>query len=419
MDNRPLFHKNFTLMVIGQIASLFGNAILRFALSLYVLDKTGSAAAFGSILALSMIPTVLLSPVGGILADRVSRRNIMVALDFTTSALIGGFTLLFQLNDSIFAIAVVMMLLATIQSFYQPAVQASIPSLASGDNLMKANGVVVQVNALANLLGPILGGFLYGFWGLTPILYASMGCFFLSAVMELFLKIPFTKPANRGGFLKAAGADFKEALRFLVHDQPVLFKLLFLLCGLNLFLASMVTVGLPYMIKIFLGLSDQLYGFAEAALAAGTILGGCLVGLFSKRLRFSRSYRFLLAGSLMLVPLGLAVVSNALPLLCYAVILISVLLCMAFASVFNIVAQTFAQQQTPTQLLGKVTSFITVIVICALPLGQAMYGLLFDCFSSSIYVVVLFAAAASVLMTLAARKSFRKLEDYSNSKAPV
>ena len=71
MRSDRLFSRDFTLMVAGQIISLFGNAILRFALSLYVLDTTGSAAVFGGILAVSMVPTILCSPLGGVLADRV------------------------------------------------------------------------------------------------------------------------------------------------------------------------------------------------------------------------------------------------------------------------------------------------------------------------------------------------------------
>ena len=58
MRSDRLFSRDFTLMILGQIISLFGNAILRFALSLYVLDTTGSAAAFGGILAVSMVPTI-------------------------------------------------------------------------------------------------------------------------------------------------------------------------------------------------------------------------------------------------------------------------------------------------------------------------------------------------------------------------
>ena len=81
-----LFTANFTLLLLGQVSSLFGNVTLRFALSMYVLDLTGSAGVFSLITAASMLPTVLLSPLGGVLADRADRRRIMVTLD-TLSAL--------------------------------------------------------------------------------------------------------------------------------------------------------------------------------------------------------------------------------------------------------------------------------------------------------------------------------------------
>ena len=80
----PLFTKNFTLLILGQLTSLFGNFILKLALSMYVLEVTGSAAVFAGILSAAAIPTILLSPFGGILADRADRRNIMVALDALT-----------------------------------------------------------------------------------------------------------------------------------------------------------------------------------------------------------------------------------------------------------------------------------------------------------------------------------------------
>lgn len=411
MKTNALFRRDFTLMVIGQIASLFGNSIVRFTLSLYVLDLTGSAAAFGAILAVSMVPTILFSPVGGLLADRVSRKNIMVILDFTTSALIIAFSFIIHATGSLLYIGIAMMLLATIQSFYQPAVQSSIPSLAGDSQLIKANGVVAQINALSSLLGPILSGFLYSFLGLFPILAASAVCFFFSAVMEFFLHIPFTKSPGSKNLLSTARNDLKDALRFLTQEHPVLVKLLFILTGLNLFLSSMITVGLPYIVKIFLGLGGQYYGFAEGALAAGTILGGCVVGIFAQRTQFNRSYRFLLAGSLLLIPLGFAVISNRFPLVSYAVVLVSVLCCMFFASLFNIFAQTFAQQQTPRHLLGKVMSFVTVICICAFPVGQALYGFLFDYFHDRIFLVIFLGVFASILITLTARKTFHKLSE--------
>lgn len=409
MKKNALFTKDFTILVVGQIISLFGNSILRFSLSLFVLDKTGSAAVFGGILAVSMIPTILLSPFGGILADRVNRRNIMVTLDFSTALLIAVYTAFFAGSGSLAPITVTMILLAVIQSFYQPSVQASIPVLANDENLERANGAVIQVNALANLVGPIIGGFLYGFLGIQPILLASGVCFFISAVMEIFLYIPFAPQEQKGGLFRTVKDDFGSALRFVVKENPRLFQLLGVLAALNLFLSSLITVGLPYLIKVYLGLSSQHYGFAEGALALGSILGGVFAGLAAKRFDFRHSYQLLFFSGAAMVPIGLAVLTNSAPLISYGIILIAVLACMCCATLFNIFAQSFAQRQTPEQLLGKVSSLITVICICAYPVGQSFYGLLFDRFQNQVSYIVFFGCAASLLVAFAAGKIQRMI----------
>lgn len=95
-------------------------------------------------------------------------------------------------------------------------------------------------------------------------------------------------------------------------------------------------VGLPYLIKIYLGLSSQLYGFAEGALAVGSILGGCLAGLVAKKVDFLKSHKLLLIAGLALLPIGLAVISPGAPFVSYAVILLSVIACMCCAALFTI-----------------------------------------------------------------------------------
>lgn len=417
MKKEKLFHRDFTLMIIGQIVSLFGNSILRFSLSLFVLDQTGSAAAFGGILAVSMIPTVLLSPFGGLLADRVNKRNIMVILDFTTAAVIAVFALFFVNSESLLPIGAAMVLLSVIQSFYQPSVQASIPALTSDKNLAGANGTVVQVNALSNLLGPIIGGFLYGFLHIDTILFISGVCFFLSAVMELFLRIPFERREKSGKILRTAREDLSGALRFLTHDNPQLFKLLGIVAALNLFLSALIMVGLPYLIKIYLGLSSQLYGFAEGALAVGSILGGCLAGLVAKKVDFLKSHKLLLIAGLALLPIGLAVISDRRAFVSYAVILLSVIACMCCAALFTIFAQTFAQRVTPGHLLGKVASLITVMSICALPAGQAMYGFLFDRFGGGSSIILFLACIASLVIAVLTGNILKKIEPLPETQA--
>ncbi|MFQ9955862.1 MAG: MFS transporter, partial [Turicibacter sp.] len=86
--SKKLYDKNFNILVLGQIISLFGSSIQRFALSLYLLDLTGSASVFATILAISMIPVVLISPIAGMLADRGDKKKLMVLLDVLSAVLL-------------------------------------------------------------------------------------------------------------------------------------------------------------------------------------------------------------------------------------------------------------------------------------------------------------------------------------------
>ena len=176
----PLFGRDFALVVAGQIISLFGNAILRFALPLYLLRQTGSPALLGAVGAAAFIPAVLCSPIGGVVADRVNKQNIMAALDFSTAGLTLAFTLLLGQTQLVPLIAAFLMLLYGIAGAYQPAVQASVPLLVRPERLTSANAVINMVSTLAGLLGPAAGGMLFGAFGIRPILWVSTACFFLS-----------------------------------------------------------------------------------------------------------------------------------------------------------------------------------------------------------------------------------------------
>ena len=408
--NSRLFQRDFTIMILGQIISLFGNAILRFSLSLYVLEVTGSAAVFGTILAVSMIPTVLLSPFGGVLADRLPKQKIMTILDFVTAGLIVFYDAVYGSAGNLAAVTIFMILLTLIQAFYQPSVQASIPLLASQEQLMAANGIVMQVQALAGLLGPILAGMLYGIGGVKPILAASAVCFFLSAVMELFLRIPHEKREADGSPVHMALLDLKGAVTYLIRENTCLFKLLIVVAGINLFLSALFIIGLPYLVKIYLGMSAQAYGFAEAAMGMGSILGGLVSGLAGKKIPFKHSHYFLLGTPLLLIPVILILLFQAPGKMIYAVLLFSVMIGMGFAALFTIAAQTFIQKSTPVHMLGKVGAFVSTICVCALPVGQAMYGGLFELFSGSPWVVVLVGTVISMMLAYAAKRTLRNAE---------
>ena len=183
-------NKNFIIIVLGQIISLFGNSIQRFSMSLYLLQFTGSTATFANILAISTIPYIIFAPIAGKLSDSVSKKKIMVYLDFFCAILIGGYAfVLLREKDSTLIIGVVMFMLSICYTLYGPAVTASIPQMVEEDKLTSANGIINQINSIVNFLGPILAGILYGLLGIKLIVIINAISFLISAIIELFIDI--------------------------------------------------------------------------------------------------------------------------------------------------------------------------------------------------------------------------------------
>ena len=304
------FSKDFYLVVIGQIISLFGNAVIRFALPLHLLSVTGSAALLGVVSGVAFLPLVVMSPIGGLIADRMNKRNIMVVLDFFTAGLVLLFLVLSGRGSLVSLILIMLFLLYGISGAYQPSVQASIPLLVSEEAVMPANAIINMVSSLSGLLGPALGGIAYGLWGITPILYVCMGCFFLSAVMEIFIHIPFVKRVRTDTLLHETIADMKSSLIFIGREKKEIGKLTFCCAAVNLFLSALMIVSLPVIVTQVLVFprnnASEMYGFLEALMAGGGLLGGLGAGLLSKRLNVRSTWKLLFCCGMLLLPMGAA-----------------------------------------------------------------------------------------------------------------
>ena len=178
---RPLLSRDFVLLVAGQGISLFGNVMLRFAMSMWVLDETGSATIFASVLAISIVPTILLSPFGGVLADRVNRRTIMVALDAISAVLVLASAIVFATTGfHIVAIATMQVLLAVLGAFETPPCRPHSPRLFRqyGPATMRQGMAVInQVQQLSSLLPSFLGGVLYAMFGIRLMMIIAIASF--------------------------------------------------------------------------------------------------------------------------------------------------------------------------------------------------------------------------------------------------
>lgn len=407
---RKLFSRNFTLLVLGQISSLFGNYILRLALSMYVLEVTGSAAVFAGILSAATIPTILLSPLGGILADRADKRKVMVALDALTGTVVLCVAALLSGGNAIAVISLLLVALSVLGAFETPTVQACIPQMLSGDDIVRGNAVVNQVASVSYLTAPMLGGVLYVAFGLKPVMDISVVCFFITASFECFIRLRRQPMGHGGNVLRVIRHDFIISIKFMAQERTDILKLLLLAALSRFFVMGVTLVGLPFLVRTVLGLDAKYYGGAESALAVATILGSAAAGLLTGKLKTGGLSWLLAAMGLCMIPAGAVFL---LPIGVFGRYMVNVA---AFCgmqiavSIFSVFAVSLIQQNTPGDLIGKVMAYTSAVTLCAQPAGQTVYGFLFDGFREAVFLVLVPTGAAVCLIGLLSCGFFRKME---------
>ena len=405
-----LFTKNFTILILGQLTSLFGNFILKLALSMYVLEATGSAAIFAGILSAATIPTILLSPLGGILADRADRRNIMVALDALTGVSVLCAALFLSENNAIAVISTLLIILSILGAFETPTVQACIPTMLQGDNIMKGNAVVNQVASLSYLIAPMLGGVLYAMLGLKPVMYASVVCFFITALFECFIKLSYQRIQSQGGVLQIVKQDFLSNMQYISKEQTSISKMLLLTAFSRFFVMGITIVGLPFLVRTVLGLNAKYYGAAESALAVATILGSIAAGVLAEKLKIHKLSVLLASMGIFIIPAGIVFILPVNAIIKYGVTVVSFCGMQAVISIFSIFAVSLIQQRTPNHLIGKVMAYTSTVTLCVQPIGQIVYGFLFDRFYSAVYFVLIPTGIIVCIVGLSAMSFFKNME---------
>ncbi|MDR0886092.1 MAG: MFS transporter [Clostridiales Family XIII bacterium] len=409
------YNNSFKLLVIGQIVTLFGSSLLRFVLSLYVLDLTGRADIFAGLIAISTLPT-LLSPIGGAIADRVNRRNLMVAIDFVNGLIVLGFIIIgFSGHVSIASIdvgmvgivmvGVVMVLLGITSAMEMPTVMACVPAVAPKDKFEQANGIINAVSSLAQIIAPVLGGVLFSVFGLKPLVIFSCIAFFLASFIELFIRMPFVKRPQTKHMILTIFDDMKDGFQFAIKE-PMIRKCMILAAVLNLFMTPYFIVGIPVILRITMHSSDTMYGIGMAAVEFGMILGALSMGLVAKKMQMNTLYHQVLWIAALLIPASiiLSPVAKALgyfpEFVLFFLCVIPILMMVVWISIFVI---TYVQRQTPDALLGKVMAILMMVSQCVAPIGQLIYGAVLEKFSMTMYIPTAMIAVVTVIIAICGR----------------
>ena len=382
-------NKNFIIIVIGQIISLFGNAIQRFSMSLYLLEFTGSTAVFARILAISTIPYIIFAPIAGRLSDNINRKKIMVYLDLICSVVIGIYAfILLKGYDHELIVGTVMFILSICATLYGPAVTSSIPQIVEEEKLTSANGVINQVGSIVNFVGPILAGLVYGLLGIKAIVIINAVSFLVSAIMEMFLDIPDVIKENIENadnekvismkFVKQSCVDMKESFIYLKNEKKVILGIIASYALCNIFLVPILSIVAPYFINVFLGLPSEVFGIVEAVCVLGMILGGFIISvkpnMFSiKKVHYT--YLPMIGGVIIIATLGFLKLN---PYVLASIFAFGGLVIMLSVALSNVLTLTFIQKQIPDNMLGRVSAFSTAIATISVAPGQLLFGQVID-----------------------------------------
>ncbi|HUF08004.1 MAG TPA: MFS transporter [Rhodothermales bacterium] len=398
---RRLWNRNFTLLWQGQFISLLGSQAFFVAVSFWVAEATESPALLGSLLMASILPGLLLTPLGGVIADRHSRVNLVIASDLIRAVvIIGAAGVHFSqapIDAKVLAIGIAMVISGIVGAFFQPAVNAMIPDLVPTGRLAAANSATQVSAQVASIAGQALGGILYKVLGASTLILIDGLTFLLSAGSETFIRADRTRVGSRD-----AGASvlpqIREGMAWVGH-QPGMFHFLIAAALLNFFMAPMIVL-LPFYVSGHLGASVQWYGFLVASLSAGSVFGSVVAGVVpvSGRRR-ARTLTILFVVTPLLLSSLAATGSRfvALGLMCAAGG------CSAFINV-NVFAQF--QRMTPTELRGRVISLVLVVAGGAAPLGMAAGGVITEASGGRVDLTFLISGTSAALigMLLLARK---------------
>lgn len=401
---------------------MFGSSIQRFALSLYLLDLTGSAGIFSAILALSMVPVVLISPIAGMLADRGNKKRLMIGLDSLSALLLLVYVwIVFNGQDHVLVIATVMVLLSTISTIYQPVVNTCVPLIVSRDHLVRANAIIQQVASLSQFLGPILAGLLYGFFGITGVVIINLVSFLFSALLELFLEIPHQRREGQQSFKAAFMTDMKESYHYLRHENLIVCRMLLFSGFYNLFLVPVFSVATPYLIKVTFALSSEVYGWAEGMIALGMIVGGFIITYRPNHFHIKRVYQLLYLTSVSMMLMGGVVYLFHFGFIDAATSVVLFTVCgmiiMGVLGIANVLSAAYLYQAVDGAILGKILAFGSAFATLCIPLGQILFGGLLEVLSQKLYLLILMAAFFVFLVTLLVRWNVRLIKEDEKSQS--
>jgi DHA3 family macrolide efflux protein-like MFS transporter len=411
MENKPerLWTTNFLLLWQGQLVSILGDVVYAIALGFWILAKTGSTALMGGLMAASMLPRILASPVAGVVVDRFDRRRLMIWMDAVRGAAVvavgvaalAGFLQVWM----VFAAGIIIGLCG---AFFSPAVSSVIPDITGKSKVVQANSVFSMLGTGGNIVGNSAGGVLFQVLG-APLLFLFNGVSYLfSAACLLFARFPRVVHAQEKMHF---WMDLKSGFAFVWKIRGLRYLLL-TAAVLNFFASMAIMLFLPFYQK------NPAFGPVKYGIAMAVFTGGMFLGM-----AFTSIVKIPPARRASLFALGGVVTSVCLILFPFFGSFVpgTVLLGIAgFAnSIINVFIMAVMQLAVPQDMRGKVFSLLGMLTQGLTPIAFALAGVLAEFIPIAPLMSASFTLALIFGIPMVLMPSFRRFINFDPGKDTV
>lgn len=373
---RSLKHRRFFYLWFGQLLSIAGTQMQLWALYWHIRTLTDQPVALGGVGLARILPVIIFSLVGGVVADSFDRRKVILVTQSAaglTAFALGMLTVYGQIN--LWLIYALTAFQAIAVAFDSPARQALIPNLVPAKDLPNAFSMTSIAMETGAIIGPALTGIVIALGGQEAAYFINAASY-LAVILALILIGPIaqTKTARAAG---ATLASIREGIHFILNKPMILSTML--VDFVATFFASANTL-MPIIARDILKVGVVEYGWLSAAQAVGAVTAGLVVSQLPELRRQGQ----LFLGSVVIF--GLATIlfgaSRTLVLSWFALALIG-----AGDSVSTIIRNTIRQLQTPDQLRGRMTSVNQIFFQGGPQLGEVESGVMAQLFGASFAVI--------------------------------
>ena len=354
---------SFRNLWYGQVVSELGDWLNSIAIYALILKLSDSGMAMAGAMMAKLLPIVLVSPIAGVVVDRVSRKSVMIVSDLLRCVVVLGF-LLVEDRDVLWLVYALVIVEISLSGFFEPARSAIIPSLVPKEDLVTANALSGSTWSVMLAFGAALGGVIVYLFGIKAAFILDAGTFILSA--WFLSKIPSPKKSTKKDSSKQSGyQELLEAMRFLMAE-PMVLVLSLLKAGLAV--AGGIMTLIPLMASQMLSVSLSLgIGILYSARGLGAALGPILV----KRIfgETASVLQWAIAGAFFLKAFSYIFIA-------YSHNIWTLSLGVAFATLFGSIIWVFSSAlihlSAPDHYLGRVFSF--ELALLTLVMGFSNWG---------------------------------------------